>query len=105
MVPSMLVRVYTIDKKDVECRFFYPELDGNEFVCRYEIDLPYKPLQSKGYGVDAIQALLWTMQKAHVELLAIRKSLGRSVEWGGAENLGLPLGAAFADMAPLNNIR
>lgn len=103
MHKPFVVRVYKIDGHDVECRFFPPEQDRSDYLCRYEIDLPSKPIASQGYGVDQVQALLLAMQKAHVELLVMRDKLGRQVEWLDNENLGLPLSKTIQDLAPNNS--
>lgn len=103
MQKPSIVRVFTIDGDDVECRFFTPEHDQGDYRCRYEIDLPNKPIASEGYGVDQVQALLLAMQKAHVELLVMREKLKRSVKWLGDENLGLPINEAIQDLAPDNS--
>ena len=103
MQNQFVLRVYTVDGHEVECRFFMPEQDRGDYRCRYEIDLPNKQIASQGYGVDQIQALLLTMQKAHVELLVMRDKAGRRVEWLDDENLGLPINDALRDLASKND--
>ena len=103
MQNPFILRVYKVDGNDVECRFFPPEQDRGDYLCRYEIDLPNKPIASRAYGVDQVQALLLAMQKAHVELLVMRDKLGRRVEWLDDENLGLPISEVIRDLAPKNS--
>lgn len=103
MQNPFVLRTYKIDGHDVECRFYTPDQDRGDYRCRYEIDLPNRPIASQGYGVDQVQALLLAMQKAHVELLVMRDKSGRRVEWLDQENLGLPINGAIRDLAPEND--
>jgi len=96
-------RIFKIDGQNVECRFYRPAQDGTEFSCRYTINLPGKPRESHGYGVDAIQSLLLAMRKAHVEMLVLRHKKGHRVEWLDDENLGLPLDEVVRDWSPKNS--
>lgn len=103
MQEPFIVRVFQIDGRNVECRFFQPQEDGGDYLCRYIIDFPDKPRKSQGYGVDAVQALLLAMKKAHVELLVMRDKVGRRIEWLDQENLGLPLDEVVRDLSPKNS--
>lgn len=103
MQEPFVSRVFKIDGGNVECRFFRPQKDGDDYLCRYTIDFPDKPRTSQGYGVDAIQALLLAMKKAHVELLVVRDKMERQVEWLEDENLGLPIDDFFRDLSPKNS--
>ena len=84
-------RVFTIDGREVACRFFRPQADRGDFYCRYEIEWPGGARSRKIYGVDEVQALLLAMQTAHVDLLAARENDGRQVSWLDERKLGLPI--------------
>ena len=103
MQETFVERVFKIDGQNVECRFYRPARDGTDFLCRYTIDLPGKPRESHGYGVDAIQALLLAMKKAHVEMLVLRDKKGHRVEWLDDANLGLPIDELLRDLSPKNS--
>ncbi|MEM8777244.1 MAG: hypothetical protein AAGF53_19645 [Pseudomonadota bacterium] len=103
MPEAFIVREFEVDGKSVECRFFQPEEDEVDYVCRYEIDWPNKVVASKSFGVDQVQALLLAMQKAHVELLFARVKNRQRVEWLEDENLGLPISDAVQDWSPKNS--
>jgi hypothetical protein len=62
-------RVVEVDGQTVTCRFFRPEPDGRDFVCRQEVDWPEGMRSRRVYGVDEVQALLLAMQSAHADLL------------------------------------
>ena len=98
-----IVREFEVDGNSFECRFFQPEKESVDYVCRYEIDWPSKLVVSKAYGIDQVQALFLAMQKAHVELLYARNRQGMTVEWLGTENLGLPLSDSVKDWSPTNS--
>ena len=103
MQEPFVERVFKIDGQNVECRFYRPSTDGTDFLCRYTINLPGQPRESHGYGVDAIQALLLAMTKAHLEMLFLRDKKGHRVEWLDDENLGLPIHEEIRDLAPKNS--
>jgi hypothetical protein len=103
MQGPFIVRVFQVDGRDVDCKFFRPEETGDDYICRYIIDFPDKPKVSQGYGVDAVQALLLAMKKAHVELLFARNKMERRVEWLEQGNLGLPLDEAVREWSPNNS--
>lgn len=84
-------RLFVVDGHDVECRFYQPELDGADRVCRFEIDWPEGPKSVSMSGVDGVQALSLAMQTAHAYLLAARDRHGRVVTWLDGFDLGLPV--------------
>jgi hypothetical protein len=84
-------RVFTVDGREVVCRFFWPEPDRGDFSCRYEIDWPEGARGRSIPGVDEVQALLLAMQTAHLDLLLARKDTGRLVSWMDETRLGLPI--------------
>ncbi|MEP6017743.1 MAG: hypothetical protein ABJ251_04550 [Paracoccaceae bacterium] len=104
MLDPFVSRNFRFDGDEVECRFFTPEPDRSDYRCRYEIDIPNKPVAGHAYGVDQIQALLLAMQKAHVDLLLLRDKSGRRVEWLGQENLNLPLNDGLRDLTSENDL-
>lgn len=96
----ILSRHFTVDGSPVECRFFLPDYDGQDYACRYEIIWPDKPRSRRVYGVDGVQALLLAMQGAHLDLLLARQDKGMDVQWLDGPNLGLPISRALRDMDP-----
>lgn len=103
MQEPFVERNFKIDGQNVECRFYQPVRDGTDFLCRYTINIPGQPRESQGYGVDAIQALLLAMKKAHVEMLVLRDKKGLHFEWLDDVNLGLPIDEAIRDLSPNNS--
>jgi len=103
MQEPFVERFFKIDGQNVECRFYQPTQDGTDFSCRYTINLLGKTKERRGYGVDAIQALLLAMKKAHVDLLVLRDQKCLRVEWLDDENLGLPLDEGIRDLSPKNS--
>ncbi|SEJ88031.1 hypothetical protein SAMN05428950_104114 [Sphingomonas sp. OV641] len=97
-------RVFKIDGRDAECRFFKPDEDRGSFFCRYEIDWPEGVKSKRAGGVDEVQALLLGMMTAHTDLLAARNMDGRVVEWLDERSLGLPVTPTVRDWDPDNNI-
>lgn len=84
-------RLFVVDGREVECRFYQPEMDGADSVCRFEIDWPEGIKSVSMYGVDGVQALSLAMQTAHAYLLAARERHGRIVTWLDGGDLGLPI--------------
>tara|TARA_B100000378_G_scaffold207792_1_gene170892 strand:- start:601 stop:915 length:315 start_codon:yes stop_codon:yes gene_type:complete len=95
-------RIVHIDGHTAGCRFYQPEPDGQDFRCHYEIDWPEGAYKGRAYGVDAVQALLLAMQKAHTDLLAARENQDRQITWLDRRSLGMPIPATIADWAPDN---
>lgn len=83
-------RLFVVDGHETECRFFQPEQDGADCVCRMEIDWPEGLGSRSIYGVDGVQALSLAMLVAHADLRAARDRHGRAVTWLGEADLGLP---------------
>ncbi len=104
MPEPFVSRNYRVDGHEVECRFFTPDPDSGDYRCRYEIDIPNKPIAGRAYGIDQVQALLLAMQKAHIDLLLLRDKSGRRIEWLDQENLGLPINDGLRDLAPENDL-
>lgn len=103
MIPVLFCeRVFQIDGRNVGCRFFKPEPDGQDYRCRYEIDWPEGAYVGRAYGVDGVQALLLAMQKAHTDLLAARENEGRQIAWLDMPGLGMPIPRTISDWAPDN---
>ncbi|PZR81354.1 MAG: hypothetical protein DI537_38350 [Stutzerimonas stutzeri] len=88
---TFVKRSFVVDGHEAECRFFQPEMDGADSVCRFEIDWPEGPKSMAIYGVDGVQSLFLAMQTAHVLLLAARDRQGRVVTWLDGSDLGLPV--------------
>ena len=103
VIPELFCeRVFQIDGQHAGCRFFKPEADGQDYRCRYEIDWPEGAYKGRAYGVDAVQALLLAMQKAHTDLLAARENKGRQITWLDTRSLGMPIPKTISDWAPNN---
>lgn len=95
-------RVFQIDGLEAECRFYRPERDSGDFLCRVEIDWPEGTRNKKAYGVDEVQALLLGMKLAHTDLLSARNMDGRAVKYLDDESLGLPVPTSIQDWDPNN---
>lgn len=93
-------RTYTVDGQPMICRFFRPEPDQGDFMCRYEIDWPGKPWRGAGYGVDAIQAQLLATQNAHIQMIVHRDKTRAKLLLDGNEDLSLPLAETLRDLSP-----
>lgn len=97
---AIVERRFMVDGREVVCRFFRPELDDQDYFCRYVIDWPTKKRGRRVGGVDSVQALLLAMQAAHVDLLMARKDDGADVMWLDNTSLGLPLSQGLRDLDP-----
>jgi len=53
---------------DVPVRLYAPENSGGAWRCPYEIGWPHGTWSSTGWGFDAVQAVLLTLQKIGIEL-------------------------------------
>jgi hypothetical protein len=105
-VPDNVIarRVFKVDGRDAECRFFKPDEDRGSFFCRYEIDWPEGVKSKRAGGVDEVQAILLGMMTAHTDLLAARNMDGRVIEWLDERSLGLPVTPTVRDWDPDNNM-
>jgi hypothetical protein len=95
-------RTFTVDGRELSCRFFRPEEDDGSYFCRYEIDWPEQRRSRRAGGVDEVQAILLAMQLAHSELLAARENDGRAIAWLNDRSLGLPIASSIRDWDPDN---
>lgn len=95
-------RRFTIDGQEVACRFYQPEPDGQDYVCRYEIMYADGVRTRRSPGIDQVQALLLAMQYAHTDLLAARDHDGRKITWLDSASLGLPIAQTIRDLDPFN---
>jgi hypothetical protein len=69
-----------------------PQPDGNgDFRCAYSFNLGGRNRSSYAIGVDAVQAVMLALMKAHVELLASPEGRRQEITWLGGTELGLPL--------------
>jgi hypothetical protein len=93
-------RIFVVDGREIVCRFFKPEAEGQDCRCRYDLEWT-EGLRSRWiYGVDEVQALLLAMQIAHTDLLAARENDGRQVSWLDQRSLGLPIASSIRDWDP-----
>lgn len=77
---------------DVAIRLHAPEAFGGAWRCRYEIDWPHGTWSSAGHGVDAVQALLLTMQKIGAELYTSAYHETGSLFWNlPGDGFGFPV--------------
>jgi hypothetical protein len=81
------------DGAQVVLRFNEPVADQKDFRCDFEIAWRNDIRKSHAFGVDAVQAILMAMQKAHIDLLASSHAKAGELTWLGNRNLGLPLPA------------
>ena len=79
------------DSATVTVRFLRPEPDGNDYRCDYKIVWPDRERSSYAMGIDAVQALLLAMQKAHVELQVSPEYKAGALCYLGERDLRLPL--------------
>jgi len=86
-------RRLSLGSTDVPCRFFRPESDpsGVDFRCNYAIDWPTHRLTGHACGVDAVQALILAMQRAHIDLLSSPEYAAGTLLWLDTRELGFPL--------------
>jgi hypothetical protein len=92
MVDGFIERRFDLGQSsEVIVRFAPPVMVGDDFRCEYDIVWPDRTWSSKAPGVDAVQALILAMEKAHVELLASDEFRSGQLSWFGSEDLGMPL--------------
>lgn len=84
-------RAFRVGSKEIQCSFWRPRPDQDDFVCEYKITFADKDRLHRAYGVDEIQALMLAMQKAHMDLLRSDDYQQRGLSWLGRRDLGLPL--------------
>jgi hypothetical protein len=78
---------------DVEIRLFKPVRDGDGWICNYEVDWPTGCKKSYGAGVDAIQAILLSLQKIGIELYTSNYHENDTLRWvdqGGGYGFPVP---------------
>jgi|ERR1700677_286013 len=76
---------------EVIARFGRPVPEGEDYRCEYTIAWPSRTLTSFALGVDGVQALILSMQQAHLELLVSDEARSSQLRWLESEELGLPL--------------
>src|SRR6185295_16384897 len=87
---AFVQRIFVVDGREIACRFYQPEAEGDDFHCRYEIAWAEGLRSRKIHGVDEVQAFLLAMQIAHTELLSAREHDGRQVHGSTSEVLDYP---------------
>jgi hypothetical protein len=92
-------RLFDMGGKSVSLSIYAPVADGDDYRCDYVIAWPSRERRSKGWGVDALQALQLTLQKAHLDLLSSPPGRRGEMHFLGSRDLGLPLadGVTAAD--------
>lgn len=88
---AFIERTYLLDGTELNCRFYRPVSDGQDFSCRYDITWPDGPRSREVWGLDSIQSLLLAMQAMHSDLILRREWDGLDVKWLDGAELGLPL--------------
>jgi hypothetical protein len=88
------------DGATVALLFLRPEPDGDDYRCGYEIIWPDRTRSSYATGIDAVQALLLAMQKAHVELQVSPEYKSGALSYLGERDLGLPLPPSSSSDSP-----
>ncbi len=81
------------DGARVVVRFNEPVADQQDFRCDFEIAWRDDIHKSHAFGIDAVQAILMAMQKAHIDLLASSHAKAEEITWLGNRDLGLALPA------------
>lgn len=87
----ILERTFNADRESILLEVRKPERDGQDFRCTFRLAGPDLDHEAHAMGVDAVQALLLALQRAHIDLLAYRRDTGRPVQWLDMRELGLPL--------------
>lgn len=84
---------------DVAIRIFLPEMAGNMWVCRYEIDWPEGRQTVSATGLDGIQALsnALSMIGADIYTSSYHKS-GQIEYWRDWKGYGFPVPAVIREM-------
>jgi len=84
-------RRFELEEKEVIARFGRPEKAvSGEYQCQYKVDWPDQQLHGYVCGEDGVQALMLTMKKVHMELVASDAyKQGRLTLWQQAD-LDLP---------------
>jgi hypothetical protein len=69
LIATRVLTLRTAERNvDVPVRIFAPEEDAGAWRCRYEIDWPEGTYASAGWGADAVQAIVLTLQKIGCDL-------------------------------------
>ena len=92
MVEAFVERRFELGEgAEILVRFGRPVAEGEDYRCDYTIAWPSRTLASAALGVDEVQALILSMEKAHLELLASDEARSGQLRWLDSEELGLPL--------------
>lgn len=70
MIGTRVLRLREADREvKVPVRLFAPEKgDGGGWFCRYQIGWPEEPHDYAGWGADAVQAILLTLEMIGIEI-------------------------------------
>lgn len=93
MVEAFVERRFELgEAAEVIVRFGRPVPEGEDYRCEYTIAWPSRALASFALGLDEVQALNLSIEKAHLELLVSDEARSRrQLRWLDSEELGLPL--------------
>ncbi|HEX7885472.1 MAG TPA: hypothetical protein VF474_05800 [Phenylobacterium sp.] len=87
----ILERIFNAGAETIRLEVDQPKPDGDDFRCDFRLQGAGLTLDAHGMGVDGVQALLLTLQRVHIDLLAYRRDTGLQIEWLEMRDLGLPL--------------
>lgn len=87
----ILERTFSAGADFIRLEVDQPTSDGADFRCTFRLSGAGFDEEKSGMGVDGLQALLLTLQRVHVDLLAHRRDTGVPIAWLGMHDLGLPL--------------
>lgn len=100
LIASRQLKVRAADHDiGLEIRVFKPTNDDGSWTCKYEIDWPKGTKKSYGKGVDAIQALLLTLQKVGIELYTSEYHKNSTLHWPEqGDGHGFPVPKSVRDL-------
>jgi len=78
----------------------YPIDKGPDCWCPYRITGMGPAIVKRIGGVDGVQALYLALQMAATDLYVSDAARGKSLQWLGSGNLGLPVPKDIADLVP-----
>lgn len=100
----LMRRIFTLNgETDVVATIFQPKHDPkselDDYMCEYEVVGLSRKIQSAGYGVDAVQAVLHAMNGLGTHLYCSNEYKSGKLTWLDSYDLMLPfpLGSQYAD--------
>jgi hypothetical protein len=81
LIAKRILHLNSFDKPSIEVCLYAPQEQDGAFFCRYTIGWPNGIVESAGWGVDAIQAILLTLQKIGVDVYMSDAHANGSLIW------------------------